>query len=238
MRDTLRKLLRRYKRPREVRPNRTFEQFFEHCKSLDFVPKTVIDVGAADGTPSILQAFPNAYHILIEPLTEFAPALQSLLRNHRGEFHNCAAMDTSDTTTILRSDDRYGSSLMHRIDDAEDKRLHTTETKTIDEIIAGRPLEQPLLIKTDCQGGDFSAVKGAKQTMKKTDMLIMEVSLFRFWGEHHPLPLEIMNYLDSEHGFVLYDILDGLFRPYDNALGQVDFVFVPEDHELRETSVW
>jgi hypothetical protein len=36
---------------------RTFAEFFQHLNSLDFNPTAVIDVGAADGTPTLYEAF-------------------------------------------------------------------------------------------------------------------------------------------------------------------------------------
>ena len=41
-----------------------------------------------------------------------------------------------------------------------------------------------------------------------------------------------------EQGFVVYDILEGIFRPYDNALGQVDLVFAKANGPLRASYAW
>ena len=38
-----------------------------------FAPATIADVGAGIGTPPLLVAFPEAYHVLIEPLEECSP---------------------------------------------------------------------------------------------------------------------------------------------------------------------
>ncbi|HEY9298920.1 MAG TPA: hypothetical protein VIQ31_21700, partial [Phormidium sp.] len=42
-------------------------------------PKTIIDVGAASGTLALYEVFPEARHILIEPLEEYIPHLNSLV---------------------------------------------------------------------------------------------------------------------------------------------------------------
>ena len=67
--------------------------------------------------------------------------------------------------------------------------------------------------------------------------MIVEVSLFRFWGAHHPDPLDILNFMDAQ-GFVIYDFLDGLFRPTDAALGQIDIAFVKRDGMFRQYQAW
>lgn len=41
-----------------------------------------------------------------------------------------------------------------------------------------------------------------------------------------------------EKGFVVHDLLDGLYRPYDKALGQIDVVFVKENGMFRVSSQW
>jgi hypothetical protein len=50
-----------------------------------FAPATVIDVGAGHGTDWLLDAFPDAYHVLIEPQEEFRPELERVLTRVRGE---------------------------------------------------------------------------------------------------------------------------------------------------------
>jgi hypothetical protein len=65
----------------------------------------------------------------------------------------------------------------------------------------------------------------------------MAVSFFKFWGNHHPDALEIFNFM-NEQGFVIYDFLDGLFRPLDGALGQIDVVFVRKDSLLKKDYKW
>ncbi|NIQ16320.1 MAG: hypothetical protein GTO02_18595, partial [Candidatus Dadabacteria bacterium] len=42
----------------------------------------------------------------------------------------------------------------------------------------------------------------------------------------------------DSNGFVIYDFLDGLFRPLDNALGQIDIVFVKRDGFFRQDHRW
>ena len=48
-------------------------------------PKTVIDVGVADGTPELYAAFPSAYHVLIDPLPAHEEAMKGHLESYRDE---------------------------------------------------------------------------------------------------------------------------------------------------------
>ena len=218
------------------RSTRNFPEFFDHIKSLGFDANTVIDVGVAKGTPPLYEAFPNAYFILIEPVEEFIPDLEAVLSQYSGEYHNCALMATPGESSIMKTPHLFGSSMMHRAS-GENKNLQKVTVETLDNLVGNRKLDGAVLLKTDCQGGDFEVVKGAIKTLQQCDVVIMEVSLFKFWGNHHPAPLDILNFMAAQ-GFSIYDFLDGLFRPLDNALGQLDIVFVRDDGIFRKDQVW
>ena len=126
---------------------------------------------------------------------------------------------------------------MHRIKDLDNDRLTSVDVKTLDLIMDSKKIKKPMILKTDCQGGDFEVIKGGNKTLDDCDVVIMEISFFKFWGEHHPEPLEILNHM-NEKGFVIHDILDGLFRPLDNALGQVDFCFVKKNGIFKHSNNW
>ena len=229
---------------------RDFKRFFEHVKKNGFNPKTVIDAGAAKGTPSLHQAFPDAYFYLFEPVQEFIPELKVLMKKYKGEVHDCGLVSEApglqfkgegpeQYTKIFRTrNNPYGSSLMHRVTDINDDRLEDVKINTLDRVLAHYDeLPKPFLLKTDCQGGDFDVVKGGVKVLSVGESVIMEVAFFKFWGNHHPNALEIFNFMD-EQGFVIYDFLDGLFRPLDGALGQIDVAFVRKDSLLKKDNQW
>jgi len=218
-------------------PTRNFEDFFRHVKSIGFDPKICIDVGAGNGTGVIYEAFRQALHIAFEPLPDFHERLAKRLENFDHEIHQCALMDKDDTLEILRMEKNlYGSTLMHRRKDG-DQALVRVPVKRLDDIMAGRWKNGPLLLKTDCQGADLTVIKGAPETLQHCEIVIMEVSFFSFWGDHHPEFFEIVSFM-NDRGFVVYDFLDGLFRPSDNALGQIDVAFVKKDGMFRKSRAW
>src|SRR5262245_52875429 len=59
----------------DLRPARgaraNMAEALRHLKERGFTPRTVIDVGVARGTDDLYEAFPDAKHLLIEPLGEF-----------------------------------------------------------------------------------------------------------------------------------------------------------------------
>src|SRR5256885_8352881 len=67
------------------RAKTTRNSIAEHCAlltRLGFEPGTIIDVGAADGTPGLYDCFPDADLLLIDPLEEHVPALNEISRKH------------------------------------------------------------------------------------------------------------------------------------------------------------
>lgn len=220
----------------EARPTRNFEQFFAHLKAAGFQPSTCIDVGAAHGTPSIYRAFPTARHLAFEPLPEFQDGLRQTLAPYNHRIFPISLMEQAGEQSIVRSDDAYGSSMMHSYAEGHARLLPVT-VDTLDGALQDEPLDGPCLLKTDCQGADLAVVRGGPKTLARCDVVILEVSLFRFWGAHHPDFHDIVSDMYAR-GFVVYDLLDGLFRPLDGAMGQIDVVFVKENSALRASHRW
>ncbi|MEO0452459.1 MAG: FkbM family methyltransferase [Pseudomonadota bacterium] len=218
------------------RPTRSFEDFFEHLKRLGFAPSVCIDVGAATGTHSIYQAFPKAMHIAFEPLPDFQQALKETLGPYQHSIRNCALAADEGQATLLRHSDLYGSSIMHSRADSDEKVLEIRKS-TLDIELSESDLNGPALLKTDCQGSDLLVLKGGKSTLAYCDVVIVESSLFRFWGAHQPDFYDIVSFMHDQ-GFALYDLLDGLYRPRDSALGQIDLAFVKEQSDFRKDHYW
>ncbi len=221
---------------RKQKPTRDFAQFFKHMASKGFNPKMCIDVGAARGTLEIYQAFPDAYQIAFEPLPDFHESLAKTLSRYKHEIHHVALMDEPGTKTLVRHPDGYGSSLMHQAKDGAEN-LVTVPVKLLDDVLEGRNLKGDLLLKIDCQGTDLFVLKGGLTTLKNSNVVIVETSFFKFRGEDHPTFYEIINFMNDK-GFVVYDILDGIFRPSDGALGQVDLAFVKANGRFRSSHYW
>lgn len=137
---------------------------------------------------------------------------------------------------ILKHQDLYGSSMMHRRGASDDNVLKVP-VSTLDAEMEGVDLGGHVLLKTDCQGADLDVVKGGLRTLAQCDVVILETSLFRFWGPHHPDFFEIVSFMDDQ-GFAVYDFLDGMFRPLDKALGQIDVAFARKNGFLREETGW
>lgn len=209
---------------------------------IGFKPTTVIDVGIASGTPDIYAAFPDAYFLLVEPLKEFEASMISILKRYNGSYVLAAAGSRSGEVDFnVHTNHLAGSSLYEESMGTEaDGRKVTVPMIRIDDVLLDKQLNGPYLIKIDVQGAELDVLDGATQALLDAEVVVLEVSLFEFM-KGAPQFSDMISYMKNR-GFVAYDIVLGWNRPLDNALGQVDIVFVQEkgifrrDHSYSTTA--
>lgn len=92
------------------------------------------------------------------------------------------------------------------------------------------------MIKLDTQGSEIEILKGASKTIHKAEVILMEISLIDIY-KNVPLMKDVLNFLDDK-GFQIYDICSFIRRPLDNALWQVDAIFIKKDSKLISSKKW
>jgi len=201
-------------------------------KSLGLEPRTVIDVGAALGTFDLYEVFPEARHILIEPIAENEPYLAKICQAiGHAEYVIAAAAKTPGTCTLEVTPALVHSTMRTVEEDvSEHSYLRTIPTVSLDQLYQERHLEPPFLIKIDVDGKEPDVLAGATQILQETDYVIVEVTLF---GQMY----EVMDLMRSQ-GFVAYDFVDLHNRPADFALWQLDMAFVKESSRFRQSKVY
>lgn len=209
----------------------------EQVKETGFTPETVIDVGAAMGsfTTTCHAFFPHARYLLIEPLEEYLPALNKIVQTiPRATYEIGVASATEDRVVLNVHEDLVGSSLYREAE--EDSGVNGVPRQvpavTLDRLVADTKAQPPFLIKVDVQGAELEVLSGAPTTLRHTEVVVLEVSLFQFF-EGAPLACDVLAQMKS-YGFVPYDLLGLQYRPIDGALSQVDVVFVKEHGIFRE----
>ena len=206
--------------------------------SLGFKPQTIIDVGVGSGTAELYQQFTDANILLIEPLAEFEPSLKKLCREHRAQYVLAAAGETSGTVGFnFHVDQPDCSSLLKEVEGPSvDGVLRQVPMVTVDQICAEKGLTGPYLLKADVQGAELQVLAGAAHTLKETELVILEGTLFgtMIGG---PQVFDLLSRM-KELEFVLYDAWGFLYRPFDNALSQLDMAFVREGGRFRQSHVF
>lgn len=155
-----------------------------HLQSFGLHPDVVFDVGVDTGTPFLYQAFPNARLALIDPRA----AITTLPPN--AQFFETALGAAPGTLTLTIPHSAKGeqgamASLRIRTDSMAAKFTHT-ETRqvpvtTLDSLAAQFPGRVGL--KIDAEGFEDDILQGATETLRRTDFVILELSLIqRFAG--------------------------------------------------------
>jgi FkbM family methyltransferase len=208
-----------------------------HLAKLGLKPGTVIDVGAASGTLELYETFPEAAHLVIEPLEEFEEYLREISKKYKMKVVIAAACDRAGTTIFNVHDVLTGSSMLHEAEGPHvDGIQRTVKAVTIDSLCVDDELKAPFVIKIDVQGGELVVLNGAKVTMKNAELIILEVQLFKFF-KYGPEFYDVIDFMKL-NGFCVYDIVGHCYRPLDNALSSVDIAFVKEEGQLRKNHHW
>lgn len=204
-------------------------------KKLNYVADLIVDVGAGSGTAPLLSAFPNATFILIEPLVEFLPKLEALKEKFKIQKILTAAVGAQNAEiTINVHHDLYGSSLYNESDGAAaDGVPRKVKMVKLREEIRHIDSTAHNILKVDVQGAELDVLNSAEELLDVFDVIILEVSFFNFLN-NTPDFATIINYM-ADKNYVVYDMFDFHNRPIDNALAQVDILFVKRDGFFRNT---
>ena len=184
---------------------------------------TVIDVGAAAGkwTRRALPHFPDARHLLIEPLHERIAELEALRAAHpRVEFVSAVAGAEAGEATLQVAPDLDGSGV-------SDGGGRTVPVTTLDREISQRGLPPPYFIKLDTHGYEIPILEGARAALAQTELLMIEVYNFRLTAGCLRFP-QMCAHLEAA-GFLPCDAIEPFRRPGDGVLWQMDLVFARKD---------
>lgn len=201
------------------------------CRSLGFSPSYIYDIGASNGswTRVAEEIFPEACFHLFEPLAVLSSSYRSVIDylNFFGinyTLHSFALGAENGTKEIFITPDLVGSSLL--VEQRSDffPSSVSVETMTLDKAVSTLALPLPQAIKIDTQGYELEILKGATETLKHVELLILECWLARAYGPATPLLGEIAAWL-VEHDFVLFDFAGG-YRNTANVLICQDCLFV------------
>lgn len=214
---------------------RGFAAAFARARDDGFAPGGVIDVGASTGiwTAECRQLFPDCDYLLIDPLPRNEAALSALakadpkLAYWRGALGarsgETSFIDHGDQSSALASPAFPGTPI-------------TVPIRTLDEVLAGRTLRDPLLLKIDVQGFELEVLRGATETLTHTGLILVEVNFLESY-ENGALAHEVIALL-GDHGFRILDFCTYSQRPLDNRLAQSDMLFVPLASPLTSRIGW
>jgi FkbM family methyltransferase len=202
-------------------------QSFRRLRHRGYSPDFIIDVGASTGvwSDTARRIFPKARFILVDPLHAQYVRVNKWYFRRNPDFEPIAAAvsDRPGEAELNVSPDLYGSSLLRPSDAPAGEKIRVP-VLTLDGIAAERKLTGRGLLKIDVQFTEHLVLAGAEQLLKQVDVLLLELSLFRYAPEAKLFPE--MCELVSRLGFNYFEDVGGWRSPVDGTTLQKDVLFV------------
>lgn len=148
-------------------------------------PGTFIDIGANIGlvvVPVVERT--GSIGIAFEPEPRNFGFLSRNVARHaldsRIECHELACYSEATTLRLALSSDNLGDHRLQPgaagVSDTADRRTIDVRTARLDDVLRGRELPRPIVVKLDTQGSEVRVLEGALETLARADYVISE-----FW---------------------------------------------------------
>lgn len=191
------------------------------------------DIGAAEGAwGELVRAhWPECDIYFFEAAPAWGPKLEATRTSIGGttEVVGAAVGDREGAAHFrFDQDNPFGGAL---VEGAEPGTIRVPQV-TLDSFVANRRPRGRFALKLDVHGAERAILAGAEQFMTRCDLVVFETYNFgpgtRRFGQMAVL-------LEEQFGMRCIDIAEPKWRPYDNALWQLDLYFVrPEGTTLAE----
>jgi len=204
----------------------------QQLKKLGYQPEHVIDIGAHNGdwTLEVMKTFPDAHYHLFEPLPHKKQILTDRFDGKKVNLHHVLLGNEKKENVPFYSMES-GSSVMSELTSFEREVLQL-EMHPLDELLDSQITSNNTLFKIDVQGFELEVFKGAHETLKKSEVICIEISLLNY-NEGAPLVDEIITSLKN-YGFVPFDFVGFFRKNTDHGLIQADMLFIKEDSAIRK----
>ena len=201
----------------------TMQGAFRALKARGHAFKAVIDIGASTGiwSEALMHHFPYCEYLLIEAQPVHEAALREFCARHANAQFVLAAAGEKAGHIFFDAADPFSGQASYAQTSTANVQLPVT---TVDNEVRERKLNGPFLLKFDTHGFELPILKGALDTLSKTEVIVMECYNFRIAPECLTFD-EMCRHL-ADLGFRCIDLVDPMHRPYDDAFWQMDLVFV------------
>jgi len=172
--------------------------------------RTVVDVGAGLGTIELHRAFPGAKFLLVEPIVDYREHLEKLARRYDCELIFKGLGEREEVREFMVDPGQLTRSSAQRRTGLTDTgavlESRAVEVTTLDKLLEERPaLPGPLALKIDTEGFELEVIRGGREFLRRTDLIIAEVSIGRRFEGGYSLE-EFVAELAS-CGFSAFDVL-------------------------------
>lgn len=204
----------------------------KHVKDNGFSPQTIIDAGAfvGDWSRTAKSVFPDARAIMVEGNEENREHLISAARELGDSEYALAVLGPESDAKAVFHVQSQGSSVLQELTPFGGRKKVVSMTR-LDDLMAGRQMPEPILLKLDVQGFELEVLRGAPLTLARSEVVILEAALLPY-NQGAPLFAEVISFM-AEADLVVYDFCGDHRRESDGALFQIDVVFAKTNSQLR-----
>lgn len=171
-------------------------------KSSGFEPKVIYDIGSSvlHWYKEAVKVWPDADYYEFEAISE----VEDLYKHHKVKYNlgPLSYVDNKQVTYYQNLEHPGGSSYYREVGHPESVNLYNETnavqkyTRTLDSVVAENNWPLPDLIKIDVQGAELDILKGATNTLKHCQHLIIELQYVHY-NEGAPLHTETIDFLES-----------------------------------------
>jgi methyltransferase, FkbM family len=196
--------------------------------------KTIVDIGANDGlfAKKMRSLLPGAFIYSFEPLQEPYDKLCDHFKHDKSfKGFKFALGKANEQLPIHLNEYSPSSSFLpmkekhkeHFDFTVHEQIVQNIDIKRLDDVAPQLNLQDPVFIKIDVQGFEKQVIEGGIDTVKKADIVVMEMS-FESLYEGSPL-FDEMYQLMKEIGFRYQGNYEQLYSPVDGSILQCDAIF-------------
>lgn len=211
----------------------TLHWTFENIKRLGFKPSFVVDCGAYEGhwTEDFLEVFPGTKLLMLDAQSSKQEKLQNISNRFPSAQLHIALLSAEDGKEFSFYEDESNSHVTKN-----NSGNVTKKGEALDAILQRKQLPYPDFLKLDVQGFELEVLRGGAKSLEHAEFCLLEVTLIDL-DNGDPLMLEVMQFM-NERGFQPYDISTLMRRPFDNALFQIDLLFIKKSSKLISEKRW
>lgn len=210
---------------------------FERLAAVGFAPQMVFDVGAYEG--EFIGVVSNVWPETSIACFEVQPGPLSRLQqvcaaepNRLKTFATLLGPEANSSAELYLAETASSVFGQQACPDQKKTTFPMTSVSAIcREHFGGKA---PDLLKLDVQGFELEVIKGAESVLPQVSVVLAELNLLAIY-DGVPLMHEVTEWLASR-GFVMYDVGQLIRRPKDNALWQLDALFVQSQSLWRGKS--
>jgi FkbM family methyltransferase len=193
----------------------------------------MISLGAGSGANSVIirdRFYPGASLIMVEAQADHEPALIEACGRSGGDsrYVICAA-SAEDGEVRFQNSSLTGGAVVR----GDSGDTISVPARFVDSLAREYGLSGQCFLKFDTHGVELDILAGARDTIARTSLIMMEVYNFKLnFVDHRNLTFDEMCGHLRGKGFRCVDLCDPLFRPNDHAFWQAQMFFIRADHPL------